>query len=708
MGMACGGGGTPGDDTGKTDVISKTDVIGDAEDELPGDATEDGFRDAEGDATGDTLGDIGPDDKPDFPRQCFIDDDCDDEDDCTTDVCTATGTCANYTVICEDNDPCTEDACVQGEGCVFTEIPNCTPDCELDGDCDDQDVCTTDSCDDGHCSFIAIVCDDLDECTTNSCDPVDGCMFVAIPGCEPNLCEQDIDCDDSNFCTTDSCVEDRCIYSAVVCDDSDPCTINSCIASVGCVFTPDPACAPCLGDLDCNDGNRCTLDRCVEGECVSSPISCNDGDPCTVDSCDPATGCRYVAIPGCVAECDSDSDCDDENACTTDSCDLDEVPPVCVFAPVSSGTVCNDGNLCTANDACDDGFCTGGFANCDDGNPCTTDFCDPASGCVHVQIPDCSHCVTNEDCNDADVCTVDRCTNGDCNYRPVSCNDNNPCTTDRCVVGPTGNAACSYSPNPGAACNDNNPCTVTDICVSNKCVGSGALECDDDNVCTIDSCDPAVGCVHKPVSCNDNNSCTTDVCVVGPTGAPACSYTPRNGQPCDNGNLCTVNDVCSGTTCIAGGPRDCNDGDGCTIDHCDSGVGCVHGPFVCNDNNTCTEDRCESLPDGGRRCIFAALDLVPCNDNNVCTVNEICRNGVCQGTQINCDDGVRCTRDTCDPVQGCQHAIDPNCACNGRADCNDGNPGTCDCCCDFGTGRRCYNLVVPGGTCSCALMPGCN
>ena len=39
--------------------------------------------------------------------------------------------------------------------------------------------------------------------------------------------------------------------------------------------------------------------------------------------------------------------------------------------------------------------------------------------------------------------------------------------------------------------------------------------CDDDNVCTADSCDPGTGdCIHDP--------------------------TPHNGDPCDDGDLCTV------------------------------------------------------------------------------------------------------------------------------------------------------------------------
>ena len=51
---------------------------------------------------------------------------------------------------------------------------------------------------------------------------------------------------------------------------------------------------------------------------------------------------------------------------------------------------CNDGDACT-DDACDPltGECSHIATDCDDGNPCTTDSCDPTSGCVNELIPGC-------------------------------------------------------------------------------------------------------------------------------------------------------------------------------------------------------------------------------------------------------------------------------------------------------------------------------
>jgi hypothetical protein len=49
-------------------------------------------------------------------------------------------------------------------------------------------------------------------------------------------------------------------------------------------------------------------------------------------------------------------------------------------------------------------------------------------------------------------------------------------------------------------------------------VGGEAADCDDDNGCTDNSCDPATGCVVAANTefCNDSDPCTgTDVCAAG-------------------------------------------------------------------------------------------------------------------------------------------------------------------------------------------------
>jgi hypothetical protein len=68
--------------------------------------------------------------------------------------------------------------------------------------------------------------------------------------------------------------------------------------------------------------------------------------------------------------------CDATELCTGSSgdCPADAAEP--------DGTNCNQ--VCTQSATCQGGVCTGAVArNCDDNNPCTTDTCNPATGCQH-------------------------------------------------------------------------------------------------------------------------------------------------------------------------------------------------------------------------------------------------------------------------------------------------------------------------------------
>ena len=60
-----------------------------------------------------------------------------------------------------------------------------------------------------------------------------------------------------------------------------------------------------------------------------------------------------------------------------------------------------------------------------------------------------------------------------------------------------------------------------------------------------------------------------------------------------------------------------------------------------------------------------------CDDDDVCTSGEKCAKGVCVGTFTAasiCDDKIACTKDSCDPIKGCQHAPD-NAVCDDNVAC---------------------------------------
>ena len=103
-------------------------------------------------------------------------------------------------------------------------------------------------------------------------------------------------------------------------------------------------------------------------------------------------------------------------------------------------------------------------------------------------------------------------------------------------------------------CNDANPCTA-DVCdkktakCSNTPIKVGQA-CNDGNLCTnFEKCDKAGKCTTKTVkTCFDGNQCTKDVC--DPVTAK-CSN-PQHTDSCNDGNGCTVGDVCEGGKCLAG------------------------------------------------------------------------------------------------------------------------------------------------------------
>jgi hypothetical protein len=231
--------------------------------------------------------------------------------------------------------------------------------------------------------------------------------------------------------------------------------------------------------------------------------------------------------------------------------------------------------------------------DCDDGNDCTIDTCDTMNGfCLHM--PD-----TGASCETGDLCTVDTCNDlGFCEAGgPENCNDNNACTDDSCDP----NTGCVNTNNTDP-CDDGNACTTNDACAGGACVGGAPPNCNDNNACTDDSCDPNTGCV------NTNNT-----------------------DPCDDGNACTTNDACASGACVGGAPPNCNDNNACTDDSCDPNTGCV------NSNNTDS-----------------------CDDGNACTTNDACAGGACVGgSPPNCDDQDVCTADSCDPISGCMSVFDP-------------------------------------------------
>src|SRR5262249_42846852 len=118
---------------------------------------------------------------------------------------------------------------------------------------------------------------------------------------------------------------------------------------------------------------------------------------------------------------------------------------------------------------------------------------------------------------------------------PPSCDDGNPCPPDRCTS--TTDFRCVHTPvMDGMTCSDGNVCDGAETCKAGVCVGGPALDCDDHNACTADSCDPVAGCKHTPVS--DGTSCV-------PSGGCGGTGTCQAGQCTPPGNRSAANNPCT-------------------------------------------------------------------------------------------------------------------------------------------------------------------
>jgi MYXO-CTERM domain-containing protein len=174
-------------------------------------------------------------------------------------------------------------------------------------------------------------------------------------------------------------------------------------------------------------------------------------------------------------------------------------------------------------------------------------------------------------------------------------------------------------------CDDSDLCTQTDTCQAGICTGADLVVCTPLDTChDAGVCDPATGSCSNPEK--------------------------ADGIECDDGDLCTQEDICQAGVCMGADPVVCTAPDQChQAGTCDPDTGdCSHPP----------------LPDGS-----------VCTDEDICTQTDTCQAGVCTGTDwMDCDDGDDCTSDTCHQLWGCQHE-ETDCGCNCHTGAGAGSAG---------------------------------
>jgi hypothetical protein len=469
-----------------------------------------------------------------------------DDTDCTQNDACKEGTCQpGPKKPCASDDPCVPPTCKISNGkCNTTPVAG-TP-CNDGNACTDKDKCG--GSDGGLCAGSELSCDDKNPCTADTCDTTTGCSHKPVGGI----------CEDGSACTVgESCIDGACAGGkAKNCDDANPCTVDGCDPATpnGCTNKPQNNGVPC------DDGNPCTVgDACVSGQCTSGGNNCG----CTGDAdcagketnkcegtlyCDKSKAPFVCKInPLTVVKCDTTQN----NQCQTVACNA--ATGKCVLNKKEDTSPCDaDGNVCTGPDQCLNGFCVAGSTSaCDDNNACTDDSCDPVKGCANV--------VNQADCDaDGNACTVgDACVKGQClPGKSTNCDDGEGCTKDSCD--PKSGQCVNAQQN--GSCSDNNICTSGDACGNDEngkwtCLAGTAPPCDDGNPCTLDLCSPATGCKNTvqsnievpcysgPATTKDKGQCKS--------GKSTCDSSGKPGA-CVGQVLPATNDVCDGVD------NDCN------------------------------------------------------------------------------------------------------------------------------------------------------
>ena len=315
-------------------------------------------------------------------------------------------------------------------------------------------------------------------------------------------------------------------------------------------------------------------------------------------------------------------------------------------------------------------------------------------------------CSTDNDCDDDDALTYDRCRNpgtyssycenSACNIPCSSnadCDDGNENTLDFCYGGGTCSASCSHC---YSICSSDSDCDDGDTETVDSCVNSSTC----DAYCVHNSCTPAC---NADTDCNDYDAMTVDTCTGPGTCDAACSNTPCSAScstnaDCDDQLRTTIDTCANSGTCDAY----CINTSCAVICTTDSG---------CEDDNPLTEDSCfaPGTCDAACRhiaCTPACSADSDCDDSDPLTIDSCTNSGTCDAVCSNtpcaircssdtdCNDGDDLTTDICNDPGTCDAACsNTSCIrCSSDTDCDDGgdltidacnDPGTCDASCSY-------------------------
>lgn len=371
-------------------------------------------------------------------------------------------------------------------------------------------------------------------------------------------CDVPADCDDGNPCTEDRCVDSTCDHTAledqVLIDSADDCRTIEC---VGGVYVDEPA------DEDPGDTNPPCEETICEGG-VPTPVFASDTTACG----DPPAHCDGAGVcVGCDPGGPSGDECGAETDCAAPEC-------------VESG---------------DDGVCDPGYF------PDTTDLDDDVDG----------------------NCQKPACTGS--SAAPISVADD----TDEPDDLPCGNRSCTGGAPSTVIVAEGMPCLVgTGVCDGADTAAANCKTCIDDEL-----------------GAAEDSGCDTDTPVCNPAGAGTCVVCYLDGQ--------TSVGCAAGATCdpdAAGGDGACIECDGdedCTDQVCDLDINSCED--CASNGGDGSDDGCGNALDP--RCDETDRTCKGCSGSGDCTDNV--RGHICRGdNQCGCQNTPDCPGDLTCPGGG--------------------------------------------------------
>ncbi len=581
---------------------------------------------------------------------CKADDQCEDFNECTENLCLSDGTCHFSQE--SDGAPCSGNDFGCCAGVCFNEPANN----DFDEECRSDPICTSHylkyeednegqpcegdckTCESGYCIDNDEVCEEEGMC----CE--DGECVQCVTECY----EDDKKCvGDSSYQQCENVEDDLWRFST----DIQECESSVCNRPIceegGCreepiAFGESDFDNGCYNDEGCEDGN-CNCDG--EGNCVSmcDPMGddCDDGNPCTEGRCNTDTGeCDFLPRNGVLCETNGE-----QGICRNDECEIvdcienDDCEEIsCRDAFCSDGNICKwepstDGEECTKESGdlgeCQEGYCR--YIECQEANDCPDSKCQEkectGGSCTYTDFVDGHDCEIEGE----EETKEGFCHGGDCLISCVSegCPDDEVCNeeTGLCVECMEAND-CPEEECKNVTCNDENECTYSNAPNGEEC---------SDGTCFAGNCEE---------NCQDNTQCGGDT--------PVCSQDIGTCVECNIGSDCPQKDCLNiegcyfgecrytkqenGTSCDSCGPGECVCFRGTCINACYDSSDCEETyPFCNQDLSYCTECENENHCDDGNPCTISSCnegfceyenldDYIECNEDGV---NGTCCGGVC-------------------------------------------------------------------------------